>query len=177
MTKLLSYERLLETVKLIEQIDKNAVLVGGFALCLYGSSRLTSDIDTIVDRVPDGFEDATRLSFGGVRARIDGVPVDFIERDDDAEQLYREAHARALRMPGVPLSVARPEYLLAMKMFAGRKKDEADIEWMLCKKIVDRPLAEQIVRKFLGVLAAKDLRQLFDLADWMASRPEAADED
>jgi hypothetical protein len=64
-----------------------------------------------------------------------------------------------------------------MKMYAGRKKDEADIEWMLRAGIVDRYLAEQVVKKFLGVLAAKDLRLLFELTDWMATRPEASDED
>lgn len=175
--KLLSYDRLRETVKRIVEIDRDAVLVGGFALSLYGSSRLTGDIDTIVDRVPNGYEDARRLSFGGVHAVIDGVPVDFIKRQDDAAPLYEAARRWAVKLPGVPLCVARPEYMLAMKMYAGRKKDEADIEWMLRTGVVDRFLAEQVVREFLGVLAAKDLRLSFELADWMATRPEAADED
>lgn len=175
--KLLSYAQLREAVVRVTQIDKDAVLIGGFALNLYGSSRLTTDLDTIVERVPDGFENEKRLSFGGVRTTVNSVPVDFIERNDDAAPLYEAAYDHATKLPSIPLLVARPEYLLAMKMYAGRKKDEADIEWMLRAKIVDRHLAEQVVKKFLGVLAAKDLRLLFELTDWMATRPEAADED
>ena len=178
-------------VEQVAIIDADAVLVGGFALSLYGSPRLTGDLDTAVMAIPPEFENARRLSFGGVRTTVDGVPVDFILRDDDAGLLYDEAISRARHIEGVALRVARPEHLLAMKMYAGRKKDEADIEWMLRAKfqrdvdqvsktmppLIDRQLAQVIVRQYLGVMAAKDLRQSFELADWMATRPEAEDED
>lgn len=160
----------------VAEIDPTAALVGGYALQLYGSSRLTGDLDVIAGREPD-IHVIRRLTFGGIKTKLEGVPVDFIVRTDDVQALYEEALTLAQRLPGVPLKVVRLEYLLAMKMYAGRKKDEADIETILRMSMIDRRVALGVVKRHLGVMAAKDLQQVIALVDWQMSQPEFEDED
>jgi hypothetical protein len=148
-------DAILEIAKITEEAKIDAVLVGGAALQCYGSDRLTTDID-FAAREP--LPQSTRLkdlSFGGYQTLSpSGVPVDWIMRDDDYADLYDEAIRRAVRVDGVPLPVAAPEYLVAMKMVAHRIKDEADIETLILSGVLDLVETRKLIKRLLGAYAA-----------------------
>jgi len=171
-------------------------LVGGFALQHFGSSRLTGDIDVISSAPLHELEPAKPLSFGGQRAAVlvPGnasigthvlVPVDVIVRTDDFAELYADAldHAfvaglhEPLGRPAAPdkrapLPIVEPEYLAAMKMAAGRRKDQDDLAFLITAAAIDLPKAERIIRKHLGAYAIKEFRTFVAETAWLASRSD-----
>ena len=76
-------------------------------------------------------------------------------------------------MDGVPLPVVTPEYLVAMKMVAGRPKDETDVRYLVLLEDFDAQRAEDVVRRHLGRYAVRELRSLIEEARWRASRGES----
>lgn len=72
----------------------------------------------LVGQAPSGVKPLRDLSFGGVRSEVAGVAVDFIMRKDDAARLYEAARRSAVQVKGYPLRVARPDFLVAMKLYA-----------------------------------------------------------
>lgn len=142
---------------------------------MFGSRRLTGDLDVLVESVPEGVEELRRLSFGGVKSRVAGVPTDFIVRDDVAQDLYDAARLSAVAVSGYPLKVVSPEYMVSLKLFAGRAKDHGDIETIFGWN-VDRKKILSIAKKFLGIMAVKNLEQMMALSDWKRSRSEDEDE-
>lgn len=146
-------------------------LLGGYALQMHGSPRLTGDVDFAAERPLETMPVIGHLSFGGVKTvTSENVPVDLIVRDDDYKALYEEAledasaHARG-RMP-----VVRPEYLAAMKMASGRPGDMADLEFLIKENIVDVDAMRSVIRRHLGPYAAHELDQIELIARWRKSR-------
>lgn len=158
-------QRLPKAARLVAELAPDAALVGGFAMQFFGSRRLTGDLDFLVSEVPEGVPVSRHLSFGGVKTVVGGVPTNFIVRTDDARRLYAAALAAAETLPGLPNRVVPPEWLLSLKLYAGRPKDTADIQTLLGWDI-DRDKALAIAKRCLGIMAAKDLRQMMDIADW-----------
>lgn len=149
------------------------VLIGGFALQLYGSDRLTGDVDFAAAQRIDALPRGEPLSFGGEQTHApNGVPVDLVLRQDDYAGLYEEAIERATKIPGVAVPVVRPEYLAAMKMVAGRGRDEADLAFLIVSEIVNPSKARRVIRQHLGPYAAGEFDQLVDEVRWRASRGE-----
>ena len=138
----------------------------------YGSDRLTGDIDVIGDRrAEDLLPRGKPLSFGGVQTHApNGVPVDLVVRDDVYAGLYEEALDKSVRMKGVPMLVARPEYIAAMKLAAGRARDMADLEWLILTKTADVKKTRIVFRRTLGPYAAQEWDRLVDEVAWKASR-------
>lgn len=181
-------EALAQVAELATQEGVRIALLGGFALQHYGSDRLTGNIDIVAERLVRGLPRGTALSFGGEQSEApNGVPVEVVVRSDDFAPLYRDALEQALRVEGLGLAVplVRREYLVPMKMVAGRARDKTDLEFLiLSDRIVqhhlgpisirstgtDRSNTRRIVHQHLGPYAAREWDRLVAETDWKASR-------
>jgi hypothetical protein len=169
--RLPSYDELLAAVYRVVEHDKitPAAIAGGLAMQIWGSSRLTGDLDIVAENVL-GY-DGEALSFGGVRTKEGNIDLDVIVRNDEFRDLYEAAlDEGTLDLEGIPLPVVVPEYLVAMKMVAGRTKDEGDVRFLVLQEDFDLEKAEQIVREHLGRYAVRELRSIIDEAKWRRSR-------
>lgn len=169
----------------IEQIDAGVVevatlsklrgipvlLVGGVAMQHYGSDRFTADLDFAASEEMPGLPREEPLSFGGYQSHTpSGVPVDWILRDDDYRVVFEEALHHPRRVPDLAVPIVSPEYLVAMKLVARRRKDELDLETLLGLGVVDTEKALRLVKRLLGAYAADDLKAHVELAAWNRSR-------
>lgn len=147
-------------------------LVGGVAMYLYGSPRLTKDVDIIASNIVS-LEANAPLTFGGNNYIVEigkyKVAVDWIVRSDGYAKYYRAALEEAVVFPN-GMRLISPEWLLILKMFAGRQKDYDDAVFLLKEKdLVNRSkVKDTIVRvgsedAWLATLA--NFRRLCSLAD------------
>lgn len=175
-SKYLSPEQLDEAVGEVARAahDQNidAALVGGVRLQYLGSDRLTGDVDFIASELIEELPRGEELSFGGESTEVDGVPVDIIVRSDEFAPLYEEALEKAESDDDIDdLFVVRPDYLMAMKMVAGRGKDQTDLEFLIessnPEELID---ARDIIRRFLGPYAAREFDSLIDEIEWKKSK-------
>lgn len=149
----------------------SVALVGGAALQVYGSQRLTVDLDVVGALPIAALPVLGTLTFGGYRsATPSGVPVDVILRDDDFAMLYAAALVHASVVESIPIPVASREFIAAMKMAAGRKKDEADLEFLILDGDLDILATRAIIRQYLGPYAANEFDQLVSLTRWQATQ-------
>lgn len=165
---------ILEVAREAAQTGRHAALVGGAAMQLLGSDRMTRDVDFVADGGPPATLEVVRdLSFGGVKARTrEGIDVDWIVRDDDYRELYEEALWNADLVLSTGVMVVRPEYLFIMKMVAGRAKDDLDAVYLLNSDAVnlDKVKTRAIIKRLLGVYAADDFDRGCDEAAWLKER-------
>jgi hypothetical protein len=153
-------------------------VAGGMAMHLYGSPRLTKDVDIIASNhlslTPDH-----PLGFGGSSYTLQvgkyAVQVDWIVRNDGFQKYYRAALKEAIRLPN-GLRVVTPEWLVILKFRAGRQKDLDDIVFLLKQeKMVDRSLVKNKVIKLGGedawLMMMAGFRRLCDLADGRTTEP------
>jgi hypothetical protein len=147
-------------------------LVGGIAMHLYGSRRLTNEVDVIASALLP-LEAQKPLGFGGERYQVKigkrSVPVDWIVRDDTARKFYELALKEAYNLPsGLP--IVTPEWLIILKYIAGRFRDQQDAIYLLRQEgLVDRRLIRKKIiatagREFWALVAA-GLQRWYDLAD------------
>jgi hypothetical protein len=127
-------------------------LCGEVAMQVYGSPRLTKDIDFIASQTLP-LPITRRLSFGGERYSIKTsrqvVEVDWIKRFDDWKDLYQTALQDATKINGVP--IITPEWLVLFKWFANRYKDQEDAIFLLRQKgLVNRKLLKENYVKVRG---------------------------
>jgi hypothetical protein len=147
------------------------VLIGGFAMQLYGSDRLTGDLDVAAATPISALPTEKTLSFGGQRTTApSGVPVDVVVRDDELNELYNAAIDSAMNMQGVPVPVVSPDYLAAIKMAARRDRDTADLEFLILSDQLDLPHVRRIVKHHLGWYAAEEFDLIVDEARWKHER-------
>jgi alpha-beta hydrolase superfamily lysophospholipase len=159
-----------EIAGIAENEQVPAVLVGGTALQFYGSPRFTKDVD-FAALAPLSLKDRGKLSFGGEQlVASNGVHVDWIRRDDDYRDLYEAAVEDP--QPDAPIPIARPEYLLAMKMAADRARDNTDVEWLISSGVANLKKTRSIVKRYLGAYAAKDFDSIVSEVEWRKSREE-----
>lgn len=150
-------------------------IAGGVAMQIYGSDRLTRDVDFIAKSVPPGISVQRKLSFGGVSGKTpNGISVCFIVRNDDYASLYREALSKTVEHQGY--EVISPEHLAAMKLVAGRTKDESDLLFLLMNGVVDVSKARVIIKKHLGAYALDDFNSRVDEAEWRKIRDSKKEE-
>lgn len=135
-------------------------LIGGVALQHYGSQRLTADVDVVANRVMDPSEDLRswhRLSFGGEAMMTSGgVKVDVIVRRDHYANLYRASLRSSLKLPQIEIPIVRPEYLVAMKLQANRKKDLQDLIFLARLGALNHAAVLRILAKYLDRESVKD---------------------
>ena len=62
------------------------------------------------------------------------------------EEAVREA--RQIQHEGVPAKVFRPEYIIAIAASVGRHKDLARIEQLMSQAKIDKPLLDDILRRY-----------------------------
>ena len=154
-------------------------LVGGLAMYLYGSPRLTKDVDVIAAKYLS-LKANGPLSFGGSNYLVEvgkyKVAVDWIVRNDGYAKYYRQALADAIAMPqGFQLIL--PEWLVILKMFAGRQKDYDDIIFLLRQKdLVSRPQVKEKIVEVAGedawLATLSNFRRLCHLAEGKVDEPD-----
>ncbi len=106
-----------------------------------------------------------RTEFGGISVELpgQGVKVDFIDRRIELAPLCREAVEAAalagdtIQIGEVVLSHVPVEYVVAMKMFPARPKDDRTIEALLAASGLDYARARDVVRRHLGPASANRL--------------------
>lgn len=162
-------------VDLTRDLNIPAAVAGGYAMQIYGSPRLTGDVDMIAADAPSELKplkSVKPLTFGGRRYRTaDNVELDIIKRSDHLKGLYDAALEEAVATEdGLP--IVAPDYLAVIKFAAGRPKDEDDLVWLLQQSgLVNRKKALEIAAHYLGGQFASDLLQSFiDKADWRTER-------
>jgi hypothetical protein len=164
--------------ELAAQEEVGWALAGGLAMHLYGSPRLTKEVDIIASNHLS-LTPKHRLRFGGSNYTLQigkyEVPIDWIVRNDGYEKYYRAALQEAIRLPN-GMRVVTPAWLVILKLNAGRQKDYDDIVFLLRQpKLVDRPTVKQKVVEttsedtWLAMLP--NFRRLCDLADGRTSEP------
>src|SRR5262245_32681356 len=144
----------------------------------YGSPRLTKDVDIIASKnlslTPDH-----RLSFGGSSYTLQvgkyAVQIDWIVRSDGYQKYYRAALKDAIQLPN-GLRVVSTEWLVILKIIAGRQKDLDDVVFLLeQRKMVDRPAVKQKLIVTGGedawLIMMPNFRRLCDLADGNTKGP------
>lgn len=163
------------SIDLLARAGINAAVGGGYAMQIYGSPRLTGDVDLVVEDLPQDprpLKKEKDLTFGGGQYRTpDGVEVDLIARDDHLKALYEEALANAVvTEDGLP--ILAPDYLAVAKFAAGRPKDEDDLVYLLQQPgLVDRDKALDIAERLVGGKFARDsLKSFIEEADWRTER-------
>lgn len=146
-------------------------LVGGVAMAMYDSPRLTKDVDIIaVKRL--NLKPVGQLLQGGECYQIQiskrKVEVDWIVRQDDAKVFYQRALADAIKLEDLP--IITPEWLVILKYIAGRFKDQEDAVYLLRQpKLVNRKKIKELITEVVGssgwVLFKAGISRWFDIAD------------
>ena len=153
-----------EIEAMAEDQQTAVALVGGFALQYFGSARLTGNIDVISSAPLIALEPTAQLNFGGQKAiASNGVPVDVIVRNDDFVALYEDSLAHLVDV-GAPMLLVQPEYIAAMKMVAGRRRDEDDLDFLIRDQVIDIAKATRVIRQHLGAYAAKEFTSFVKVA-------------
>jgi hypothetical protein len=169
--------------ELAAQEEIEWALAGGLAMYLYGSQRLTKDVDIIASQNLS-LTPKYRLSFGGSNYTLQvgkyAIPIDWIVRNDGYEMFYRSALKEAVKLPN-GLRLVTPEWLVMLKFNAGRQKDLDDIVFLLRQeKLVDRPTIKRKVVETAGeggwLIMLAGFRRLCDLADGNTKEPSKYDD-
>ena len=164
--------------QLAAQEEIEWALAGGLAMYVYGSPRLTKDVDIIASK-DLSLTPEHRLGFGGSSYTLQvgkyAVQVDWIVRNDGYQKYYRAALKEAVKMPN-GLRVVTPEWLVILKLNAGRQKDFDDVVFLLKQqKLVDRPTVKQKVVETVGedvwLAMLPNFRRFCDLADGNTKEP------
>lgn len=160
-------------------------LAGGLAMILYGSDRLTKDVDIVASRLlPEKFKVEGTLRQGGLRYALETTKrvanVDWIIRNDGFRSMFQEALAEAASIGGIP--VLTPEWLVILKFIAGRFKDQEDAVFLLSRKgLVDRRIIKEKIIKHVGReawgLARHGYERWYDMADGRAREDERNEAD
>jgi hypothetical protein len=172
---LLDEDSALQAIETVGNLaDENHIdwaLVGGLAVILYGSDRLTKDVDIIASKLLPLKSEGVLVQ-GGERYNIETskktVAVDWITRNDEAKKFYQQALKDAVMIQDVP--VLTPEWLIILKYIAGRFKDQEDCVFLLTKKsLVNRNKIKEMIIKIgsneTWAAFKSGLERWYDLAD------------
>lgn len=161
--------------RLADQEEVEWAVAGGLAMHLYGSPRLTKDVDIIASKHLS-LTAEHQLTFGGSSYTLPvgkyAVQVDWIVRNDGYRKYYVAALQEAIELPN-GLRVVTPEWLVILKLNPGRQKDYDDIVFLLKQqKLVDRPTVKQKVVATTGEdVWLASFRRRCDVADGKTTEP------
>ena len=161
-----------QLARIAERENVEWALAGGIAMHLYGSPRLTKDVDIIaLKRL--SIESVRPIGFGGESYEVSvgkkKIYVDWIVREDNYRQYYVAALKDATTLKN-GLRVITAEWLVILKYIAGRDKDLDDVVFLLRKNgYIRRDAIKQniIETKSEDVWFAMlpNWQRLFDIAD------------
>jgi hypothetical protein len=167
---------------------------GAQAAIVYGSTRVTEDIDVTVDLGETSTTKLVRsLSHRGIRSRVanpaafvkrarvlpfvhekTGLPIDIVLAGPGLEEQFMaraETHVRQrLSFP-----VARAEDVVVMKLLAGRPRDHEDVAAIVRArgKALDATAIKSLLADLEQALDQSDLLEAFDDAIKVATRKRA----
>lgn len=138
---------------------KDYAIGGGIAALFYIEPFLTYDLDVFItpsEKMKEkglislspifNYLKEKGYSWKGEHIVIGEVPVQFIPVDElEAEAV---SNAREIRYEGVKTKVLTPEYLIAILLRAGRKKDREKIERLLAQAKINRKKLKDILHKY-----------------------------
>lgn len=128
-------------------LKKPAVIGGGLAMMLYGSTRATKDVAFYATGLPRKLPIIKKLSFGGNAYKLvtetEEIPIDVIVRNDGQKNLYKHAIKNGKKIGGYP--VPSPEHLAIIKYFAGRPKDQFDLRFLLSHNLFSEKKAKKLI--------------------------------
>jgi hypothetical protein len=147
-------------------------LIGGIAMYLYGSPRLTKDVDIVASNIVSLKPNAP-LNLGGYNYIVEigkyKIAVDWIVRNDGYAKYYQAALKESVKMPQ-GFKLITPEWLVILKLFAGRQKNYDDAVFLLKdKELVNRSTVKENILRIGGedawLAALSNFRRLCSLAD------------
>jgi predicted nucleotidyltransferase len=153
-----------KTIQVLNQLQKKGLIKdyaigGGIATIFYVEPFFTYDLDVFI--IPSGMAKEQNLillspvynyletkgyKWKGDHIIIEGIPVQFIPANELEEEAITKA--RNIEYEGVKTRVMTPEYLVALLLRAGRKKDLGKIEKLLEQTRIDRRKLGVILRKY-----------------------------
>lgn len=173
--KMLDEESAMKAIAKVRELAQSEniewALVGGVAMAMYDSPRLTKDVDIIAGKRLN-LESVGRLVQGGECYQIQlekrTVQVDWIVRSDTAKVFYEKALADAIKLEDLP--IITPEWLVILKYIAGRFKDQEDAVYLLRQpNLVNRKKIKELILEIGGaaawVLFKAGISRWFDIAD------------
>src|SRR6266481_1979055 len=135
---------------------KDYALGGALAAIYYTEPITTYDADiifiasdkTLSPGIPAIY---SHLSSKGWRVErehllIKDFPVQFLAASGLTTEAVREA--KPIEFEGVPAKVFRPEYIIAIAASVGRHKDLARIEQLLDQAKIEKPMLDDILRRY-----------------------------
>jgi hypothetical protein len=156
-----------EMARLAREQGVRAAVVGGLAMQLYGSDRLTMDVDFIADRKLNGPTVKDQVAFGGDKlVSSEGVPVDWVIVGNGYSALFGEAIRNAKPVRGQEYRVVPLPYLAALKMVARAPRHMADLFEVLSSGKLNVKQTRQIVRRTMGCYAADRFDDFVAEARW-----------
>jgi hypothetical protein len=153
-----------KTIKVLNELVKKRIIDdyaigGGIAAIFYIEPFLTYDLDVFI--IPTTPAEKKKLisltpvfdflkkkgyTWKGEHIIIEGVPVQFIPVDELEQEAVN--HGKAIKYKRVKTKVLTPEYLIAVLIRAGRKKDIEKIEKLLIQTKIDKPKMNDILKRF-----------------------------
>lgn len=171
-------EALAALTEALHGIGTGWYLFGAQAALLYGSRRLTADIDVTVLLDGETTEELlARLTAHGFGLRVadveqfvvltrvlplvhvrSGMPVDVVLGGPGLDELFLDA-SLSLELDGQKVPVVRPEHLIVTKLLAGRPHDFEDARAVARATELDGQVIEELVEAIAEGLGEDDLRR------------------
>lgn len=149
------FNEYMRVLKAFEKHDVDYILVGGFAVILFGMQRLTRDIDIFVKMVPENIEKLRKAlhalfedpsieeitlsdleQYPVIRyGTPNGFCIDILARLGEAAT-FDDLEYEAVEIQGTQIKVATPEALYRLKKDTVRPEDKIDA--MFLKEIIKR---------------------------------------
>lgn len=157
--------------KIAAKEDVEWALAGGIAMHLYGSDRLTKDVDVIALKRLN-LTAVNPIGFGGetysVKVGKKEIHVDWIVREDSYRQYYIQALKDAAELKN-GLRIITADWLAILKYIAGRNKDNEDIIYLLRKGYAaEKRIKENIIKtkgEDVWFAMLPNWQRLFDLSE------------
>ncbi|HOK57319.1 MAG TPA: hypothetical protein PKV21_05145 [bacterium] len=152
-----------KTIKVINELKKKGLINdyaigGGIGALFYIEPFLTYDLDifVVLKEEPDkviidlsniyNYLQSKGYKWKGEHILIEGVPVQFIVADELEEEGIK--NAKKVRYKGIPTKVLSPEYLIAIFLRTGRKKDIEKVERFFEETKINKRKLRNILKKF-----------------------------
>jgi hypothetical protein len=161
--------------ELLESIKAPFAVIGRIAVWAYlppEAQEFTKDIDLAVPlECIASIEEQLKkrniayrpLVIGGIGTTDKEIHIDFIDRRQYHQQLFREAidetqkQGNSINIGAVVMPLVPVEFLIALKMVSGEPKDDRDVKRLLEHAELDYKKSRDIVMKHLGPATADRL--------------------